>query len=139
MRGEIDDMFGGRSEVGRELGRNKAIADRHGLPLVAYEGGQHFVSWDTPRLDPVIVKLNRRPEIYRIYRQYLDGWQSFGGSTFVHFHLAGVWSEKEAFGLLEYGTQAPEAAPKYRALADWIAGHETDGKNPSSNKGIDGH
>ena len=128
LNGEVDDLFNARSEVGRELARNKALAARLGLPLVAYEGGQHFTAWHTPQLAPIIEQVNRRPEMYDTYRKYLSGWRRFGGQTFVHFHLVGGWNKNEAFGLLESGIQAPGDSPKYRAMATWIADTSKPGR-----------
>lgn len=101
---------------------NRWLADQHGVPLIAYEGGQHVVppsataSWYT-----AYVEAQRDPRMYDVYaellRQYLE---VLGARGFMNFSSVGSITEFGAWGVLETGGQDPAAAPKYRALVDYI-------------------
>ncbi len=130
---EIRAMFAGTSEAGRELHANRAVAERHGLPLVAYEAGQHIVSWETPELEGLVSEINARPEMAEIYRTYLDAWHAFAhGGDMALFHLAGTWGPSEAFGLKAFGGQDAADAPKYQAAVAWRQAGATAGADTLS-------
>lgn len=101
---------------------NKWLADQHGVPLIAYEGGQHVVP-PSPTVSwyDAYVQAQRHPRMYDVYaellRQYLE---LLGAEGFINFSSVGSISEFGAWGVLETGGQDPAAAPKYRALADYI-------------------
>lgn len=101
-----------------------ALAREWGLPLVAYEGGQHFTG---SRFTRDVV--NPHPAMYDLYRALLQVWREEGGGLFVHF--AGIvprgvsppgaepsYFQSENFGVKELQTQTPAEAPKWRALLD---------------------
>ena len=101
-----------------------ALAREFGLPLVAYEGGQHFTG---SRFTRDVV--NVHPRMYALYRALFDVWQEEGGRLFVHF--AGIiprgrnepgtepgYHESENFGIKERQTQSREGAPKWAAVLD---------------------
>ncbi len=106
---------------GAEIAANLEVAARHGLGMVAYEGGQHLVAWDEPGLRGLVAEANARPEMRDLYVAYLDGWErASGGAEMTLFHLAGFWGAEEAFGHKAYGGQPDAAAPKYRGALDWL-------------------
>ena len=83
---------------------NKAVADSFGLPLWAYEGGQHMVlpSGDTDKtLQNLLVAANRDPRMGAAYDRMMADWKSVGGQTFAYYsHVAqpstsGIWGLKE--------------------------------------------
>ena len=107
---------------------DKAMADSYNLPLVAYEGGQHFLGSLFTR---DVVALH--DDNYELYQTYFDMWQEEGGGLFVHLHgiiprgqsEEGVepgFFESEHFGVKETQQQTEADAPRYRALMDEMRG-----------------
>ena len=58
-----------------------------------------------------------------VYDEYLELWIESGGGMLAHYNDIGRWSKYGQWGALEYVTQDPAEAPKYRALLDVIARH----------------
>ena len=82
----------------------KALADSHGLPLWAYEGGQHLTppgGVDDPAWLRLIVAANRDPRMGRAYARHLADWRAAGGQLFVWFNHMAVPSQAGAWGLKE--------------------------------------
>ena len=132
---EIDGMFAGTSDAGRELAENRAIAEAFGLELTTYEGGQHFVANQFP--DDIAgafavqnLAFQNRPEWAGIYERYLDGWEAYADGELTLYHLAGAWFGEEAFGHLRFGRQDPADSPKFQAVLDWIAEGASVPPNP---------
>ena len=103
---------------------DRAMAAEFGLPLIAYEGGQHFIGSRFTRDE-----VNVHPGMYNLYQAYFDVWQEEGGGLFVH--LGGIiprgvnepgvepsYYQSENFGIKELQTQTEEDAPKWHALRD---------------------
>jgi len=101
---------------------DRALAAEFGLPLIAYEGGQHFVGSRFTR-DQVSV----HPDMETLYHALFDVWHEEGGGLFVHY--AGIiprganepgtepgYFESENFGIKELQTETEANAPKWRAL-----------------------
>jgi hypothetical protein len=101
---------------------SKAVADSHGLDLIAYEGGQHLVATggntNIGTLNEKLIAANTHPRMYDLYRQYLNVWFDNGGGLFVHFNFVRSPNKHGSWGTLEYLDQPVEEAPKYRALLD---------------------
>jgi Ca2+-binding RTX toxin-like protein len=114
----------GRSLVAirNEIAANKAIADQHGLELIAYEGGQHIVGWggvqDYPEVVEFFTRLNRDPRMGELYTEYLNVWKELGGGLFANFSDVVASSKWGAWGAKESWNQ--ESAPKYDALVNFI-------------------
>ena len=130
----VDSIFDPQTEGGLSMIQNKEIIDKHNLPLIAYEGGQHIVSWGEEfEGDPVLGdfpnRINGRPEMYALYQQYLNSWKRFGGGNMTMYHLVGAGRESESFGHLRDYAQPLEEAHKYRALLDWIEKERTTQTN----------
>ena len=107
---------------------NKAKADSFGVPLVAYEGGQHFVGVsggeNNDDINQKFDALNRDPRMGDLYAAYLDGWKSAGGQDFVHYVNCGAWSKWGRWGALEWIEQPRTDAPKYDALQTFIENND---------------
>jgi hypothetical protein len=105
------------------------VARQFGLPLIAYEGGQHLTTGGPYERDEAMNALfraaNRDPRMGGLYDRYLRDWNEVSGqSLFVHLGNCAV-SDSGAlgsFGSLEYLTQPRSEAPKYDALQRWIEG-----------------
>ncbi len=104
-----------------------AVARKYGLPMIAYEGGQHLWNMsgvEAPELDALFTAANRDPRMGALYSRYLKDWAEAGGGLFMHeldcasFQFPGNW------GALEYLTQPRAKAPKYDALMRFIEGKE---------------
>ena len=106
-----------------DMDSNKAVADEHGLALLAYEGGQHLVASYLYHNDAGYVdKLkdaNRHPRMKDLYCQYFDHWYELtGGNLFCHFSSHGTYSKYGSWGVREFMDDTE--APKYRGLQDCV-------------------
>lgn len=113
----------------RYVTENAKVAAQSGVPLVAYEGGQHLSSIMSGVDDPVSNALfdaaNRDPRMGAIYSKLLDEWNTLSrGGLFLHLDECGRMGPYGRWGLLEYIDQPQEQAPKYDALMRWM-GKET--------------
>ena len=80
----------------------------------SYEGGTHIVrNADVG---------NRNPGIYTLHGQMLDALEAEGFASFQHHVATSAHFGDAGFGFNEYTGQPAAAAPKWRALRDWIAG-----------------
>lgn len=101
-----------------------ALAEAHGLELVAYEGGQHLTALNEarnlPRLVDLLADANRDPRMGDLYLRYFNHWSEVtGGNLFCHWTATGAYGQHGYWGLLEWRTQDPETSPKYQALKQW--------------------
>ena len=83
----------------------KAVVDTYGIPMWAYEGGQHLL---VPTGDPdtgiqnLFVAANRDPRMGAAYDRMMSDWKTSGGQTFSYYsHVAapsvyGMWGLKES-------------------------------------------
>jgi len=103
--------------------KDKQIADKYGLKLVAYEGGQHLVGVgggeNNERLTKLFHAANRHPRMGRIYERYLAAWAEAGGDLFCNFSSVGRWSKWGSWGLLQYYDEDPRQSPKFMAVMRW--------------------
>jgi len=110
----------------KHIADQKKIADKYGLKLVAYEGGQHMVGARGGENDDAMTKLfhaaNASPRMGTIYAEYLEAWAKAGGDVFCHFSSVGEWSKWGSWGAMQYYDEGPAASPKYQALVKWAAG-----------------
>ena len=101
----------------------KKVADKYGLKLMAYEGGQHLVGVGGGENNEAMTRLfqaaNRHPRMGEIYTRYLDGWKAAGGDLFGVFSSTGKWSKWGSWGLTEYMEETEKDQPKYRAVMAW--------------------
>ena len=117
-----------RGKCAAGMRANAALARKHGLELKGYEGGAHDSSSHFPaaRQDAMaglFAAAHRHPRMREVYTEYLALWIASGGGLLAHYNDIGLWSKYGEWGALEYVTQDPAEAPKYRALLDVIARH----------------
>ena len=97
----------------------KKVADKYGLKLVAYEGGQHMVGVGGGENNETVMKLfhaaNRHPRMGEIYRQYYAAWTEAGGDLFCYFSSVGSWSKWGSWGILQFYDDDPLQSPKFLA------------------------
>jgi hypothetical protein len=95
----------------------KRIADRYGVRLVAYEGGQHLVgkrslsakvaAQEDPRMKDLLVRLMRH-------------WFEAGGDLFAYYSLCSTWGEHGSFGLSN--DIAVDRGAKWSAVREVVQG-----------------
>jgi hypothetical protein len=112
-----------QNSLGR-MDKDKAVADKYGLKLIAYEGGQHMVAFVqdrdlVARLTETMQQANRHPRMGDLYRRYFDHWEDIGGGTFAVFSSISRWSNHGAWGLAEFYDSQPSEYPKLDAVLQW--------------------
>jgi hypothetical protein len=102
----------------------RALANRYGVRLISYEGGQHMMGVAGAESDPALVKFfndfNRDPRIKQVYLDYLAGWKAAGGELFMHYSDVSKYGRYGYWGALEYIAQPRASAPKFDALQTFI-------------------
>ena len=126
--GGLDAFFASLGEdplasVIADMAANRSLATEFGLPLLAYEGGQHFLWQDHLADDPQIAdffwRANGDPRMGLLYTIYLEGWRDHGGDILVHHTDVAAPSRYGSWGAQQH--QLDDDAPKYNALLDFIA------------------
>ncbi len=101
------------------------VAQRYGLPLVAYEGGPSFDAHmgheNNDDVNALFDAANRDPRMGVLYTELLNQWRGAGGQLFVNYTSCDAYSKYGRFGLLEYISQPRDKAPKYDAVLRFIA------------------
>jgi len=114
--------------VMNQVRQHVAIGRQQQLPVIAYEGGQHLVTWGAgalqgdPTLEALFDAVNRDPRFGALYSRYLQNWSDAGGGLFMHYTNCNVYGLFGRFGSLEYLDQPRAEAPKYDALQRWMEG-----------------
>ena len=102
---------------------NTKVAAERGLPMIAYEAGQHLVApggfFADQDQSNKFIAVNRNPGMYGLYRKFLDIWRAAGAGLMTPYSLATRFSTYGNFGHLEYLGQPLSEAHKQRALLDW--------------------
>ena len=100
------------------------VAKKHGVELVAYEAGQHFVgiggAEEDAQLNKLFDAINAHPQMKDIYLTYLDNWKASGGTWLNHFNNCETWSKFGRWGALQNQQQTRAESPKYDALMTFI-------------------
>jgi len=114
----LDELFArGRSYVDTAITwgiQQKAVASRHGVRLITYEGGQHFFA-NAP-LEAPFMAANQDPRMGELYTYYLGEWQRNVGDLLVLYLATGT----NVFGMRSYTGQPLSDAPKMKATLDFI-------------------
>ena len=125
----------GLAETEGWLARQKKVADRFGVSLLAYEGGQHLVGVgnvvNNERITALFAAVNRHPAMKELYLAYLEQWTKAGGKMFMHFVNTSTYSKWGNWGANEYLDQPLNSAPKADALLTFIRKHEGQQVAPS--------
>jgi hypothetical protein len=119
------DVDGGAGDATTQLHQavQKAIAEvksqyqvvsAAGLPLLAYEGGQHVLN------NAQVV--NQSPEMYQVYQEYLTGVAPYF-ALFMHYVHNGQWGSGGAWGAERFVGEPLTESPKLRSIMDWIKTH----------------
>ncbi len=102
---------------------SKAVADKYGLKLMTYEGGQHMVGVgggeNNQKLTKLLGAANGHVRMEGIYDRYFDAWENAGGDMFCYFSSIGRWSKWGSWGMLQHYDDDATKSPKYTATMRW--------------------
>jgi hypothetical protein len=102
---------------------NRQVAAKHGLKLIAYEAGQHFVgvagAENNEALTRLLLAANSHPRMAELYRKYYSAWEANGGDLLCHFSSVSQWSKWGSWGLLQFADDDPGKSPKFVATMKW--------------------
>ena len=105
--------------------KQEKVATSFGVDLIAYEGGQHLVDWNTRKVNespnPLLYAANRDPRMGIIYDELLREWDNAGGKLFVAFSAPRIYSWYGSWGVKEYIRQPRSEAPKYDSLLRYLS------------------
>ena len=108
------------AENAEAIRKTKAICDRHGLDLIAYEAGQHLVGRGGSENDAALTEtfqaFNRDPLMRTLYLEAAESWVENGGGLWCVFSSVTQPSKWGSWGMLEYDGQPADEAPKYQAI-----------------------
>ena len=107
--------------------KNAQVAEKFGVDLIAYEGGQHLVDWKsrstTTHPTKLMIKANKDWRMAKAYSVFMRGWKDNGGKLFVNFSAPRTYQWFGSWGTKEYITQSDSKAPKHRALMQFKRQH----------------
>ena len=111
----------------QEMQSTGAVAQKYGLKMVGYEGGQSLVGYSGTENDSLMTALfkgaNRSTRMTALYRQYMANWVAAGGDMFAQYSDVTSYTKYGNWGSMEYQDQDPGTAPKYQALMTFAAEH----------------
>ena len=129
----VDDVFRmmmdkdskwGMKTIVSYIKKQEKVATSFGVDLVAYEGGQHLVDWDTRKVEqhpnPLLYAANRDPRMGIVYDQLMNEWKRAGGKLFVAFSAPRIYSWYGSWGVKEHIRQERKDAPKYDSLMRYL-------------------
>jgi hypothetical protein len=125
----VDQMYAYvRGTVRSWIVANAALAGRYALKMKGYEGGSgnsadYFAADKVDAMTQLFAAANRNARMRDLYVEYYGIWTANGGDTLNQYNDVGLWKPWGMWGALEYVTQDPLTAPKYRGLLDFIAAH----------------
>lgn len=106
------------------IGAQLAVAQAHGVGLVAYEGGQHLVGVGSAIDDPDLLALfqaaNRDPRMGELYRAQADAWRAAGAGLFTYYTDCELPTKYGSWGVREH--LGDTSGPKATAVAAIAAG-----------------
>lgn len=118
---------GGSLAASREdISENQQVAQRYGLELTAYEGGQHLtyaghLAGDRDRINTqLLLGANRDIRMGEAFYQHFTDWKEENGGLYMVFESTGRWGAWGAFPLKEYQTQPQGETPKLSATLAFI-------------------
>ncbi|MEZ4685799.1 MAG: Ig-like domain-containing protein [Bacteroidia bacterium] len=119
----LDSMSQALYEAYAWMDACKAVADTHNLSLLAYEGGQHLVTYAPYNNDTAYVNklldVNRHARMGDFYCDYFDYWfDSTQADLFCIFSSHGNYSKYGAWGIKENYEDTLSA--KYRAIQQCV-------------------
>jgi len=123
----VEDIFNSNRQ---HVMAQKAMADKYGASLVAYEGGQHLGGQGPdPRnggrmendadYQNLMIAANRDPRMHNVYQAYFKQWSELvPGGVFAHFSFIGLPSKWGSWGVKEtyFQQDTVEESPKWMSV-----------------------
>jgi len=104
--------------------KNAAVAEKHNVDLIAYEGGQHLTGVvgeeNNDKLNKLFDQANRNSQMRTSYERYFNAWREANGKMFVYFSSPGLYSKWGRWGITESLYDSRKEAPKYDAVMRFI-------------------
>jgi len=120
----VDQLQEDLRESHKHVAAYAELARKHGIKLMAYEGGQHLAGYggaeNNERLTQLLQAVNRHPRMKHYYSQDLQHWNEVGGDVFCVFSSMGRFSKWGSWGLLEHRKQPLKEAPKLQAIRTYL-------------------
>lgn len=107
------------AETREVIRANSVLASYAGLPLIAYEAGQHVTN--PPGQDDFCAAINRDPRMADLYTKYIDIWNQESSGNLIM--LAGdifSYGRYGCWGLSEYLDQDLSTTPKLKAVRNYM-------------------
>ena len=102
---------------------SQQAAQRLGLSLLAYEGGQHMAAINGAENNTALMSLfqaaNAHPRLAAIYEKYYANWTRIGGGLFCYFSSIAKWNKWGSWGIMQHYDDDPARAPKMAATLQW--------------------
>lgn len=104
-----DELFGAMEDhLEKKLtpwvARHSELARKYGLPMIAYEAGQHLVAWNGNLRKETNMEVKRAaqddPRMGELYRKLDRMWRGNGGGLLTYFTLASKYGKSGYWGLL---------------------------------------
>ncbi len=122
----VDLMEESLPKADKWMMNNSKVADKFGLDLLAYEGGQHLVAIgkdvNNSLLTEKLNEANRHPDLKQVYCQYFDNWYKNYGGLFMHFASHNKYTKHGSWGVKEHFKDVNN--PKYLALKECVFNEE---------------
>ncbi len=103
---------------------NAKVAKKHGVDLIAYEGGHHLAGFhgaeNRKKLNDLFDDADRHRQMRGMTSRYLDAWRKAGGKLFVYYSSPTKMSKWGRWGLTDSLYRKREEAPKYDAVLEFI-------------------
>ncbi len=117
--------YGSLQAVDRAVQNQVAVAASYGVPLISYEGGQHFLAAGAQAGNGALTNLldavNRDPRMRDVYLGYFRNWRTAAGTQFFNYLHSDRWSSFVGYwGVLEYQGQPRAEAPKFDGVMTYI-------------------
>jgi hypothetical protein len=114
-------------KVIEEIKKQAELAEKFGVSLIAYEGGQGLVDWAAKDYEqhpnPLFFAANRDPRMGELYLDLYSQWQDLGAELFVAFSAPRSCNWHGCWGLKEHIRQDTDKAPKLAASLQFMAEH----------------
>ena len=103
------------------LNANRRIAQRYGVDLIGYEGGQHLISTSAnPTVNNLYISANGDQRMGEAYRNYWDLWSASDGEILMHLGYISSWGQFGSFGLLRHYNEFQVGNGKWNATMNFI-------------------
>ncbi|MGF1547476.1 MAG: hypothetical protein ACFCUG_09120 [Thiotrichales bacterium] len=103
---------------------NAKVAKKHGVDLIAYEGGHHLAGFhgaeNRKKLNDLFDNADRHRQMRAMTTRYLDAWRKAGGTLFVYYSSPTKTSKWGRWGLTDSLYRKRAEAPKYDAVLEFI-------------------